>query len=287
MKKGTIIILAAALAIAITGCGKKEKEKEIKKTLMVKAQAGLVMRQAPDSNSPKVTLVPYGEDVEVIEEQAAAVEISGISGKWTKVTWNGNTAWVFGGFLKEREINTPDSAIDRYYKMGTTLEGLLKQYKQFENDQAKFDKLVKNDLLENYKSIMTGPELATWTSAINGGSMFSGYFAEIYSGLSATKTVSKKEEKIKDDELKIVLTIKEEEPYNLEFGPDLKTIVKTYNVKNITQADFDKKIAGINDTELRFTTRTNAEQTFNMQLIKGSWYIKKIERKLIDSEIIF
>ena len=113
MKRVTIIILAAALAIAVTGCGKKEKEQEAKKTLIVKAQGGLVMRQAPDPNSPKVTLIPYGEDVEVIEEQGAAVEIGGVSGKWTKVTWNGNTAWVFGGFLKEREINTPDSAIDR------------------------------------------------------------------------------------------------------------------------------------------------------------------------------
>ncbi len=285
MRRRTIIILAAVLTIAISGCGKKEQQ--AKKTLMVNAQSGLVMRQAPDSNSPKVILVPYGEDVEVIEEQGAAVKLGGVSGKWTKVTWNGNTAWVFGGFLKEREINSSDSAIDKYYKMENTLYELIKKYKDTANDIDKYNRLVKNDLIESYKSIMTGPELTLWINSIKEGSLNSGYFVQIYNGLSKTEILSKKEEKLKDDELKIVLTVKEEEPYNLEFAPDLKTVVEKYKVKNITQADFDKKTAGIDDTELRFTIRTNAVQTFTMQLIKGSWYIKKIDRKLIDSEIVF
>ncbi|GEM_PF-2802146 len=285
MRRETIIILAAALAIATTGCGKKEQE--AKKTLIVKAQNGLVMRQSPDPNSPKVTLVPYGDEVEVIEEQSAAVDINGVSGKWTKATWNGNTAWVFGGFLKEREINTPDSAIDKYYKMENTLYDLIKKYKHTENDIDKYNTLVKNDLIDNYKAIMTGPELTLWINSIKEGSLNSGYFAQMYNGLSKTQIVSKKEEKLKDDELKLVLTVKEEEPYNLEFAPDLKTVVEKYKVKNITQADFDKKTAGVDDTELRFTIRSNVEQQFTMQLIKGSWYIKKIDRKLIDSEIVF
>jgi hypothetical protein len=285
MKTKIILVLYATLSIAMAGCGKKEQKTQ--KTLIVKTQSGLVMRQAPDSNSQKVTLIPYGEDVEVIEEQAADVEISGISGRWTKVKWNGNTAWVFGGFLKEREINTSDSAIDKYYKMENTLYELIKKYKNTENNIDKYNSLVKNDLIENYKSIMTGPELTLWINSIKGGSLNSGYFAGIYNGLSKTRIVSKKEEKLKDDELKIVLTINEEEPYNLEFGPDLKTVIEEYKVKNMTQADFDKKTAGIDDTELQFTIHTTAEQTFTMQLIKGSWYIKKIDRKLINSEIVF
>lgn len=285
MKTKFILVLSVALTIAITGCGKKEQE--TKKTLIVKAQGGLVMRQAPDPGSPKVTLVPYGDEVEVIEEQATAVVISGVSGKWTKVTWNGNTAWVFGGFLKEREINSPDSAIDKYYKMENTLYELIKKYKHTENDIDKYNSLVKNDLIENYKAIMTGAELTLWINSIKEGSLNSGYFAQMYNGLSKTQIISKKEEKTKEDELKIVLKIKDEDPYNLEFAPDLKTVVEKYKVKNITQAEFDKKTAGVDDTELRFTIRSNAEQTFILQLIKGSWYIKNADRKLIDSEIVF
>jgi len=285
MKTKVILVLSVALTIAITGCGKKEQE--TKKTLIVKAQGGLVMRQAPDPGSPKVTLVPYGDEVEVIEEQATAVVISGVSGKWTKVTWNGNTAWVFGGFLKEREINSPDSAIDKYYKMENTLYELIKKYKHTENDIDKYNSLVKNDLIENYKAIMTGAELTLWINSIKEGSLNSGYFAQMYNGLSKTQIISKKEEKTKEDELKIVLKIKDEDPYNLEFAPDLKTVVEKYKVKNITQAEFDKKTAGVDDTELRFTIRSNAEQTFILQLIKGSWYIKNADRKLIDSEIVF
>lgn len=285
MKTKFILVLSVALTIAITGCGKKEQE--TKKTVIVKAQGGLVMRQAPDPGSPKVTLVPYGDEVEVIEEQATAVVISGVSGKWTKVTWNGNTAWVFGGFLKEREINSPDSAIDKYYKMENTLYELIKKYKHTENDIDKYNSLVKNDLIENYKAIMTGAELTLWINSIKEGSLNSGYFAQMYNGLSKTQIISKKEEKTKEDELKIVLKIKDEDPYNLEFAPDLKTVVEKYKVKNITQAEFDKKTAGVDDTELRFTIRSNAEQTFILQLIKGSWYIKNADRKLIDSEIVF
>lgn len=285
MKTKFILVLSVALTIAITGCGKKEQE--TKKILIVKAQGGLVMRQAPDPGSPKVTLVPYGDEVEVIEEQATAVVISGVSGKWTKVTWNGNTAWVFGGFLKEREINSPDSAIDKYYKMENTLYELIKKYKHTENDIDKYNSLVKNDLIENYKAIMTGAELTLWINSIKEGSLNSGYFAQMYNGLSKTQIISKKEEKTKEDELKIVLKIKDEDPYNLEFAPDLKTVVEKYKVKNITQAEFDKKTAGVDDTELRFTIRSNAEQTFILQLIKGSWYIKNADRKLIDSEIVF
>ena len=285
MKTKVILVLSVALTIAITGCGKKEQE--TKKTLIVKAQGGLVMRQAPDPGSPKVTLVPYGDEVEVIEEQATAVVISGVSGKWTKVTWNGNTAWVFGGFLKEKEINSPDSAIDKYYKMENTLYELIKKYKHTENDIDKYNSLVKNDLIENYKAIMTGAELTLWINSIKEGSLNSGYFAQMYNGLSKTQIISKKEEKTKEDELKIVLKIKDEDPYNLEFAPDLKTVVEKYKVKNITQAEFDKKTAGVDDTELRFTIRSNAEQTFILQLIKGSWYIKNADRKLIDSEIVF
>lgn len=285
MKTKFILVLSVALTIAITGCGKKEQE--TKKTVIVKAQGGLVMRQAPDPGSPKVTLVPYGDEVEVIEEQATAVVISGVSGKWTKVTWNGNTAWVFGGFLKERETNSPDSAIDKYYKMENTLYELIKKYKHTENDIDKYNSLVKNDLIENYKAIMTGAELTLWINSIKEGSLNSGYFAQMYNGLSKTQIISKKEEKTKEDELKIVLKIKDEDPYNLEFAPDLKTVVEKYKVKNITQAEFDKKTAGVDDTELRFTIRSNAEQTFILQLIKGSWYIKNADRKLIDSEIVF
>jgi hypothetical protein len=147
---------------------------------------------------------------------------------------------------------------------------------------------VKNDLIENYKAIMTGAELTLWINSIKEGSLNSGYFAQMYNGLSKTQIISKKEEKTKEDELKIVLKIKDEDPYNLEFAPDLKTVVEKYKVKNITQAEFDKKTAGVDEIlNYRFTIRSNAEQTFILQLIKGSWYIKNADRKLIDSEIVF
>ncbi|MBN1798555.1 MAG: SH3 domain-containing protein [Spirochaetales bacterium] len=57
------------------------------------------MREAPNLGAKKIGLIPYGEQVLLIEETGAPVAISGITGRWSKINWKGKAGWVFGGFL--------------------------------------------------------------------------------------------------------------------------------------------------------------------------------------------
>jgi uncharacterized protein YgiM (DUF1202 family) len=65
----------------------------------VTADVGLNMRDAPNLNAKKIGLIPYGEQVLLVEETGNRITISGATGKWSKITWKGKTGWVFGGFL--------------------------------------------------------------------------------------------------------------------------------------------------------------------------------------------
>lgn len=70
----------------------------------VNARGGLRMRMSPSIEAEYMLTIPHGTSVTFIEEQRDEVQVTGVQGKWTKVTWNGNTGWVFGGFLKKLRL---------------------------------------------------------------------------------------------------------------------------------------------------------------------------------------
>jgi uncharacterized protein YgiM (DUF1202 family) len=72
--------------------------------LWVDAEDGLVLRQGPGTGHEKVCVIPYGDKVELLEEQGEFLTIQGRGGKWSKVKWADKTGWVFGGFLSEKKV---------------------------------------------------------------------------------------------------------------------------------------------------------------------------------------
>jgi hypothetical protein len=60
---------------------------------------GLNMREEPSMTGRKMLTIPRGRLLLMVEERPESFKIDNIEGKWTKVLWNGNTGWVFGGFL--------------------------------------------------------------------------------------------------------------------------------------------------------------------------------------------
>ena len=78
-----------------------EKEKQILSinSRLINAKSGLRLRKTPDLNSEKILLIQNGEIVELIEEKKEIVTINEVSGKWTKINYNGQKGWVFGGYL--------------------------------------------------------------------------------------------------------------------------------------------------------------------------------------------
>lgn len=65
----------------------------------VQAAAGLTMREQPGTSGKAVVIIPDGSTVKIIDKGSTEETISGKTGFWYKVDWNGKRGWVFGGFL--------------------------------------------------------------------------------------------------------------------------------------------------------------------------------------------
>jgi hypothetical protein len=74
----------------------------------VNAKEGLIMREYPELGSKRITTIPYGEEVFLLEEIGDEITISNATGKWCIVQWQDKKGWVFGGFLCEYDPHLND-----------------------------------------------------------------------------------------------------------------------------------------------------------------------------------
>lgn len=73
---------------------------EVGSKLFVLSEKGLNLRESPQANGKKVTLVPYANQVEILEISKANPYVSeGIQGHWIKVSHKKFTGYVFDGYL--------------------------------------------------------------------------------------------------------------------------------------------------------------------------------------------
>ncbi|MCB1308628.1 MAG: SH3 domain-containing protein [Leptospiraceae bacterium] len=93
--RNAIIIVAVVLGLQ---CG-DTPDHQSHETKFVSADGGLRMRQAPSLESARTLTIPDGSPVLIYETTGESLTISGRSGKWTRVDFEGNEGWVFGGFL--------------------------------------------------------------------------------------------------------------------------------------------------------------------------------------------
>jgi hypothetical protein len=70
----------------------------------------LVMRESPDRQGRPLGNIPDSTIVAFVEETGNEVEIAGKKGKWTKISWETKTGWVFGGFLSEVPMGAPEGS---------------------------------------------------------------------------------------------------------------------------------------------------------------------------------
>ena len=67
----------------------------------VKAKAGLRVRSEPSTNGKQLALIKNGAKVSVIEETGGVINLSGATGRWTKIKYSNVEGWAFGGFLTD------------------------------------------------------------------------------------------------------------------------------------------------------------------------------------------
>lgn len=79
-------------------------------TLNVVANAGLKMRLTPDLNGELIKVIPYGERVEVLNNNDALKSevLEYVSGNWLLVSYEGQTGYVFDGYLTPLSIPSYD-----------------------------------------------------------------------------------------------------------------------------------------------------------------------------------
>jgi len=67
----------------------------------VVAGTGLRLRTEPALTSPKIILIPAGEQIELLNTLPETINIDNISGNWIQIKWNTKTGWVFSGYISE------------------------------------------------------------------------------------------------------------------------------------------------------------------------------------------
>jgi len=120
-------------------------------TKYVTAPSGLRLRENPDINSKVILTIPCNEKIEIIEEKNGIVTFEKVTGKWTKIKYQKNIGWVFGGFLgnisSSRIISITSSGIGPL-KMGDSFDKFvtfLKPDKTIINEDGTWT-LYKNNL---------------------------------------------------------------------------------------------------------------------------------------------
>ncbi|NPV02423.1 MAG: SH3 domain-containing protein [Brevinematales bacterium] len=131
MKKLSLIP-ALFLTAAVIGCGNsggankttnsapsvvEQVTQGSTKMLFIYAQSGLNMRKTPSLEGEKLTKIPYGAAVEILEEKSAPVTMTyeGLKGKWVYVKYGADKGYVFEGFMGRLPVPQPGIGFADYF----------------------------------------------------------------------------------------------------------------------------------------------------------------------------
>ncbi|MCB1160778.1 MAG: SH3 domain-containing protein [Leptospiraceae bacterium] len=112
----------------------------------VTPKSGLIMRSKPSTSGKKLGLIPFKSKVKIIEESKEVLTISGATGRWTKVNYNKQDAWVFGGFLGDEPSDSNENLDSgeffgdkdnlKNYEAATSLFKKAKEVKKSSKEEA-------------------------------------------------------------------------------------------------------------------------------------------------------
>ncbi len=91
--------LICILIISLTAIGLSATTTPEPVTKNVVAFSGLKLRVAPGLDQQVISIIDYGEIVELIEETDIMLSVEWLTGNWTKVRYQGEEGYIFDGFL--------------------------------------------------------------------------------------------------------------------------------------------------------------------------------------------
>ena len=128
-----LLSMAVFLSVSFMGCGNsgganaatnsapaivEQAAPSTGKMLFIYASSGLNMRKTPSIEGEKLTKVPYGAAVEVLEDKSAPVTMTyeGLKGKWLYVKYGADKGYVFEGFMGRLSVPQPGMEFTEYFK---------------------------------------------------------------------------------------------------------------------------------------------------------------------------
>lgn len=109
--KYTSTLFVAAFVLLATGAFAQKPAG----TYFVGANAGLNLRAATSTNSEKLDLAMYGEEVKILEAASdASMTVDGIKGGMAKVQSGGKTGYMFDGYLLPVPAPTKGEEVEKY-----------------------------------------------------------------------------------------------------------------------------------------------------------------------------
>ncbi|NCB38372.1 MAG: SH3 domain-containing protein [Erysipelotrichia bacterium] len=79
---------------------------------IINTAGGLNLREQPAKTGKLLARLKNGTKVEILDKSGPCETVEGIKDNWLKVSVNGKTGWVFGGFIKPFDAKTADKASD-------------------------------------------------------------------------------------------------------------------------------------------------------------------------------
>lgn len=122
MKK---LLLTALFLSSLLGYGQDDCQYRLE--LKVTAQSGLTLRAAPNLKAKVLGYAPLNAALEACEETFGALRIEGIDGHWRKVRFDGQSGYMYDGFMEITGLKSTDSlraASKRLMSQADSLLGL-------------------------------------------------------------------------------------------------------------------------------------------------------------------
>jgi hypothetical protein len=85
----------------------------------ITADVGLRLRSGPGADFDTLVVIPYAEEVKLLQSKSEVLTIDGVQGEWGKVQWKNSEGWVFTGYLSKEEITKLPEFTERFVWKGS------------------------------------------------------------------------------------------------------------------------------------------------------------------------
>ncbi|KAF1079928.1 MAG: hypothetical protein GQF41_3826 [Candidatus Rifleibacterium amylolyticum] len=102
----SLVLMALAVILTQTSYGAEIRS--------VTARSGIKLRSEPGKVSKVMANIPLNTQVEVLEYGNLIETIEEIEAPWAKIIYNGQTGWVFSGFLSEEVDPVKETAVCKF-----------------------------------------------------------------------------------------------------------------------------------------------------------------------------